>query len=377
MQVLCVIVPDVDMCKPEFASQGPDLISPLLRLLQTDHCQQALEVLDNVIEMTGTPLDNKHLRMSMAGSHSSRATRKEYESTKSLYGIPEESGWSIPMPAIHSAQTRSNVHAVFYTLAYTGLGGVQEESTTPDIEFHNDDYGYESYFTERTGTMMSDDTRADGNMGELVEKLEDLDDFFDEPKSSPVTDGFSRNSSGHPDERVKLYNEQTLPILQSLKRNPSVTSFQGGFATSEMRYPPVQKHAVMNPGAFAQNMAPPARPGLHNRSITSPAMPLKRSPPRLVNDIMSGDEAGDEPEPFSDDDLSIGRSVTGDDPPLSAQNTVKASGLRSWKQGLRRLTSSGNTRQDVPRSFISAAQKSPKVPRVPQTWLLDPMSGEP
>ncbi|KAK3678194.1 Cell morphogenesis protein PAG1 [Recurvomyces mirabilis] len=379
MQVLCVIVPDVDMRKPEFASQGPDLISPLLRLLQTDHCQQALEVLDNVIEMTGTPLDNKHLRMSMAGSHSSRATRKEYESTKSLYGIPEESGWSIPMPAIHSAQTRSNVHAVFYTLAYTGLGGVQEENASPDIEFHSDDYGYDSYFTDRTGTMMSDDTRADGNMGELAEKLEDLDDFFDEPKPSPVTDGYSRNSTGHPDERARLYNEQTLPILQSLKRNPSVTSFQGGFATSEMRYPPAQKHTVMNPGAFAQKMAPPARPGLHNRSITSPAMPLKRSPPRLANDIMSGDEAGDEPEPFSDDDSSssFGRSNTGDDPPLSAQHTVKASGLRGWKQGLRRLTSSGNTRQDVPRSLISATQKSPKVPRVPQSWLLDPMSGEP
>ncbi|KAK3105497.1 Cell morphogenesis protein PAG1, partial [Teratosphaeriaceae sp. CCFEE 6253] len=224
MQILCIIVPDIDMRKPEIASQGPDLISPLLRLLPTEHCQQALEVLDNVIEMTGTPLDNKHLRMSMAGSHSSRATRKEYESTQSLYGIPEESGWSIPMPAIHSAQTRSNVHAVFYTLAYTSLSGVQEETTTPDIEFHRDDYQYDSYFYERTATMMSDETRADGNMGELAEKLEDLDDFFDDtPRemSSDQPDSALRNSGGH-EEREEIYDEQVVPILHhSLQRNAS------------------------------------------------------------------------------------------------------------------------------------------------------------
>jgi hypothetical protein len=150
MQVLCVIIPDVDMRKPEIASQGPDLISPLLRLLQTEHCQQALDVLDNVIDMAGTPMDNKHLRMSMAGSHSTRATRKEYDRTKSLYGIPEESGWSIPMPAIHSAQTRNNVHAVFYTLAYAGnANGSQEAADAAEIEFHKDDYQYDSFSSDR------------------------------------------------------------------------------------------------------------------------------------------------------------------------------------------------------------------------------------
>ena len=80
MQVLCVLIPDIDMRQPEIACHGPDLISPLLRLLPTQHCQQALDVLDNVIDMMGTPLDNRHLRMSMVGSHSSRATRKEYAS---------------------------------------------------------------------------------------------------------------------------------------------------------------------------------------------------------------------------------------------------------------------------------------------------------
>ncbi|KAK5709327.1 Cell morphogenesis protein PAG1 [Elasticomyces elasticus] len=367
MQILCAIVPDVDMRKPEIASQGPDLISPLLRLLQTEHCQQALEVLDNVIEMTGTPLDNKHLRMSMAGSHSSRATRKEYESTQSLYGIPEESGWSIPMPAIHSAQTRSNVHAVFYTLAYTSLDGVQEETETPDIGFQKDEFMYDAYFSDRTGTMLSDDTtRADGNMGELAEKLEDLDDFFDDgPRTTSEQqqqDGALRNSNGH-EEREEIYHEQTLPILHhSLQRNASVTSFQGGFASSEPRYPPTHKPpVVMTPGAFAL----PTRPGLHNRSVTTPASVTNRTPPRLQNDLMSGDEAGDEPEPLSDDDLSIGRATTADEP----QQSNKSAGIRGWKQGLRRLTSSSGGRQDLLRTVTSVPSKSPRVPKVPQSWL--------
>jgi len=385
MQILCVMIPDIDMRKPEIANQGPDLISPLLRLLQTEHCQQALDVLDNVIDMTGTPLDNKHLRMSMAGSHSSRATRKEYESTKSLYGIPEESGWSIPMPAIHSAQTRSNVHAVFYTLAYAGLNGVQEEgSSTPEIEFLKDEYQYDSYFTDRTGTMMSDDTRTDGNMGELAMKLDSLDDFFgdgDEPadKASPLDhDGVPMYSSGLIERRENVYNQQALPILhRSLGRNASVTSFQQGF--TESRYQAPREPAIMTPGAFAQASVPAsARPGLHNRSITSPGTRMKHSPPRMMDNTMSGDEGGDEPEPFSDDEVSIGRVNTGEEF-LYAQGTAKPAGLRAgFRLGFRRLTSTGAGKEsrDAIRAATSVPAKSPKVPKVPTSWLKDPASAE-
>ncbi|KAK5136574.1 hypothetical protein LTR08_002588 [Meristemomyces frigidus] len=381
MQVLCVLVPDIDMRKPEIANQGPDLISPLLRLLQTTHCQQALEVLDNIIDMTGTPLDNKHLRMSMAGSHSSRATRKEYESTKSLYGIPEESGWSIPMPAIYSAQTRGNVHAVFYTLAFTGgLSGVQEEASTPDLEFHNEDYQYDSsYFTDRTATMMSDDTRADGNMGELAMRLDSLDDLFDDPPDAAASldsDGLGRYSGGT-EERENLYDQQALPILhKSLKRNASVTSFQTGFASNELRQAS-REPTVMNPAAFMPAEHQNMRPGFHIRSVTSPVA-TRKSPPRLPNDLMSGDEAGDDPEPFSDDDMSIGRAHTADEYHQS-QHTAKSAGIRlGFRQGLRRLTSSGGGRdaRETMRTVSTAAGRSPRVPKVPSNWLRDPTSSE-
>lgn len=394
MQVLCVIIPDVDMRKPEIASQGPDLISPLLRLLQTEHCQQALDVLDNVIDMAGTPMDNKHLRMSMAGSHSTRATRKEYDRTKSLYGIPEESGWSIPMPAIHSAQTRNNVHAVFYTLAYAGCGNItQESSDIPEVEFHKDDFLYDSFssdrtFSDRTATMTTDDTRINSNMGELAMKLDSLDDFFDDDDKSindtlVDSNGRRRYPSALIEERENLYDQEALPILHhSLQRNVSVTSFQKSFV--EPRYQATSP-VVMNPGAFAQHSA---RPRVHNRSITSPAIPLNgRNPSRAENDFRSGDEAGD--EPFSDDDLSISRTQTSEEmrgsDASSHHQTTKSTGggiKAGWRNGLRRLTSnSGNkeAREAIRAQVVGTANqlaKSPKVPKVPAAWLT-PNSAEP
>jgi hypothetical protein len=398
MQVLCVVIPDVDMRKPEIASQGPDLISPLLRLLQTEHCQQALDVLDNVIDMAGTPMDNKHLRMSMAGSHSTRATRKEYDRTKSLYGIPEESGWSIPMPAIHSAQTRNNVHAVFYTLAYAGsVNGSQEAADAAEIEFHKDDYQYDSFssdrnfsdraFSDRTATMTTDDTRLNSNMGELAMKLDSLDDFFDDDDQSGSdtmvdSNGRRRYPSALIEERENLYDQEALPILHhSLQRNVSVASFQKSFV--EPRYQSTSP-VIMNPGAFAQHSA---RPRVHNRSITSPAIPLNNhTPTRLDHNYRSGGEdTGD--ELFSDDELHMSRAQTADEMrgANTSQQTVKPSGgggiKTGWRNGLRRLTSNSGSKEarDVLRGQVTShvpLPKSPKVPKVPTAWL-SPASAEP
>ncbi|KAK6434984.1 Cell morphogenesis protein PAG1, partial [Oleoguttula sp. CCFEE 5521] len=390
MQVLCVILPEVDMRKPEIASQGPDLISPLLRLLQTEHCQQALDVLDNVIDMTGTPMDNKHLRMSMAGSHSSRATRKEYDRTKSLYGIPEESGWCIPIPAIHSAQTRANVHAVFYTLAYAGLAGIPEAVSTPDVEFHRDDYMYDSSMSERTGTMMTDDTRLGSNMGELAMKLDSLDDFFDEDEQSGSEsydyNGRPRYPSALIEQREDIYDQQALPILHnSLKRNISVTAFQTGFADPKMPTAIRDPAPPMTPGAFATHSAAmAARPGLHTRAMTSSAAvgsEVNTSHYHHNGAVHSSDEGFD--GPFSDDDSSLNRAHTSDEASYAATTDANKTPVarRGWRSGLRRLTSSGGREsRDQLKGQMSAGlpmAKSPRVPRVPAAFLRDPMSAEP
>ncbi|KAK7413719.1 Cell morphogenesis protein PAG1 [Neonectria punicea] len=290
MRILCVAIPDVDMRKPELAGHGSDLISPLLRLLQTEFCMEALEVLDNIMTMSGNHMDKHHLRMSMTRS-TSKAIRKEYERTQSLFGIPEASGWAIPIPAKKTEATRANIHAAFYT-CQGSEGMVPETAPTPEVEFHADDFPY-SYFgsSERTETMLSDEGRGDVHVGDLVTKLDSLDDFFDEP-SSPTTDEDGRSSRTITEftpesfeSGAELYDEQILPILHEASNN---TSFQNGFTD---RSPVMSRDPgsnTMNPGAFSAVGPLSARPGLHSRSITSPSAPASYQP--QIGDIASDEE---------------------------------------------------------------------------------------
>ncbi|KAI7196048.1 hypothetical protein KC352_g20806 [Hortaea werneckii] len=133
----------------------------------------------------------------------------------------------------------------------------------------------------------------------------------------------------------------------------------------------------MNPGAFAN---PTVRPGLHNRSVTSPIMSMKQAPPRLQNDLLSGDEAGDEPEPFSDDDISIGRTHTGGS--QESHHTAKHPGIGAgFRQGLRRLTGGNGSRRDAReavKAVTSISTKGPRVPKLPAHLLPgQPMSADP
>jgi hypothetical protein len=290
MRILCVAIPEVDMRNPELAGHGSDLISPLLRLLQTEFCMEALEVLDNIMTMSGNHMDKHHLRMSMTRS-TSKAIRKEYERTQSLFGIPEASGWAIPVPAKKTDATRANIHAAFYMCQSTE-GSSTEATPTAEVEFHNDDFAY-GYFdaSERSETMLSDDGRGDAGVGDLVTKLDSLDDFFDEP-SSPQTDDDGRSSRTiteftpeNFESGATLYDEQILPILHQASNNPS---FQNGFADRSVSMSREASSNAMNPGAFTMAANMPMRPGLHSRSITSPSAPASYQP--HMADVTSDEE---------------------------------------------------------------------------------------
>ncbi|KAF2459229.1 cell morphogenesis protein-like protein [Lineolata rhizophorae] len=394
MQVLCEVIPEIDLRKAEIASKGPDLISPLLRLLQTEFCPEALEVLDHVMTLSGTatPMDRHHLRMSMAGSHSSRALRKEYEKTQSLYGIPEETGWSIPMPAVHSSMTRANVHNVFYTCASADMK-VDIDTATPKIEFLAEEDS-DSYFPDqRTDTMTSEDARdhVPRNMGSLTLKLDSLDDAFDDDDdtvtaSTGPTSPFTSPMDTSMEVRENLYEQQTLPILhKSLTRNASVSSFQTGFA--DLKAPASRGDpAVMTPTAFTVPTLVPVglpapsttmiRPGLHSRSITSPPLNhVQRTPP-------SAEASGDEhEESFSDDDVSTGRLPPGGpaDKQFSLENVIRpiAQGTRSgFRSGMRRLTGGSGDRERTREAIRQQLQRSPKVPKVPDAYLPNPKSSD-
>ncbi|KAL8872600.1 MAG: hypothetical protein Q9174_001790, partial [Haloplaca sp. 1 TL-2023] len=289
LEILLAVIREVDTQRPEIASHGPDLISPLLRLLQTPYCPQALKIMDSIMVMTATSLDKHHMRMSMASSGSMKI-RKEYEKTQSLYGIPDETGWSIPMPAIHSNITRSNMQAVFYTCANPSA---VEAAATPEMTFDAEDYHGNSYFSiERTETNHSEevqgDVLAEGDMSALVSKLDQLDDFFEETLNGQDDDYLLYSGStynGESDSGAELYDRQTAPILnKSLARTASISSLHNAFSdprahnTRETRAKaPTAPYPYPQPGYTASSSLAPSRPTLHSRSVTSPANNLSKS----------------------------------------------------------------------------------------------------
>jgi hypothetical protein len=348
MLILCMLIPQVDLRKPEFTSHGPDLIATVLRLLSTEFCPQALAVLDKVMAVHAHPLDFKLVRMSMIAANTHPDIRKQYEKVQSLYGLPEDSGWSIPLPAVHMTSTRSNVHAVFYTCANSEDDATKTEPT-PEIDLVDEDYNDNFASDYRTATMMSDDTRAETHY-DLVTKLESLDDFFndDDDDMTDATPTSPHPNSDHqfsmsPDVTSNLYEQQAFPLLhQSLTRNISVSTFQNGL--TDLRLSPSREPLTMNPTAFfpsgssvnssttSLHLHNPAhhishtsnhhtptssyhhisRPSLHARSVTSPAgthplaplpplPPLQNSPPRDDNPI--GLAVSD--DPLDDDDLPL------------------------------------------------------------------------
>ncbi|UKZ47223.1 hypothetical protein TrVGV298_001439 [Trichoderma virens] len=341
MRILCLVIPDIDMRNPEIAVHGSDLISPLLRLLQSEFCMGALEVLDNIMTMSGSHMDKQHLRMSMARL-TSKAVRKEYERAQSLFGIPELSGWAIPVPARKTEATRANIHAAFY-MCQSAEGSSTEPTPTAEVEFHSDDFPY-GYFDplDRTETMLSDEARVDVHPGDLVTKLDSLDDFFDEP-ASPHTDDDGRSSltiteftPESYETGTELYDEQILPILHEASNNN--TSFQNGFVDRPAAVFS-REHAsnTMTPGAFTVGrvLSPPTRPGLHARSITSPSAPSSHYPHDFA----------------SDDELVIGGFSDADDERIDLGSMDDASfSLGSNRQGapqpnFLRLTSRSRERQ--------------------------------
>ncbi|KAI9713227.1 MAG: Cell morphogenesis protein PAG1 [Bogoriella megaspora] len=360
LQVLGVVLPGIDMRKPEISNQGPDLISPLLRLLQTGYCLQALQCLDHVLYMTGTPLDKHHLRMSMVGFNSSAAVRKQYEKVQSLYGIPEETGWSIPMPALHSNNTIRNVLAVFYTCQTTGTAS-GEDVPTPEIPFHKEEPNNGSYFP-RMDKGVTIDTILPPQPHESVEKLlagmirlrniiNGIDN--DQPPRDPQKRERFPQYGGPQETHENVYEQQTLPILhKSLTNNTSVTSFQNGF--SDFKNPTIRTDTVMTPTAFTPSPASAntlnsaggnnqnsnlsvARPTLGSRAVTSPPTVTQqhiRGAPSSTNttnlsfssstEPYSGDE-GTGDEQFSDDDALLSRANTHSTAPsLYSINTSSA-----------------------------------------------------
>jgi len=378
LEILLTVIKDVDTRRTEIASHGPDLISPLLRLLQTPYCTKALKVMDLIRTISETPMSKHHMRMSFIGS-TSRATRREYDRTQSLYGIPEVTGWSIPMPAVHTNNTRANMQAVY-------LACIQADSTeaeaiqTPEIEFHADEEQQTSYFPLEHSNMntLTEDFRAEsgteGGMGDLLTKLNSLDDFFDDSLDldEEASDRYSIKTiapyNQDMDTRADVYDQQTAPLLhKTLGRTASVSSLHNDNSYNDLRAPP----GCMTPTAFlptsvtpGNGMAPPpSRPTLHARSVTSPANNLTKTS-NSVNELLSDNE--------TEETLSEGERSTD----YSSSRLMGSTSLRNAQSNIRKMAPGLEGKDYRQRGLLRAQSRSqsqapgsPSVPKVPEAYL--------
>ncbi|KAG7661544.1 TAO3 [[Candida] subhashii] len=195
MSILKHVFPLVDLQRDEFVGVGADLISPLLRLLLTDFAEPALEVLDEAVIISGSQLDRDVLRMSLG----STAMKKEYENTATLFGIPDESGWSIPMPAVTAASTRNNVHAVFSTCVVTTVVDDENDDqvNNEEIQFHMEDYYSHAAGPTDYGDAVSVSVEEkEASLSNVWAALDDFDSFFTKDTEPNISGG--RHIGPHP-----------------------------------------------------------------------------------------------------------------------------------------------------------------------------------
>ncbi|EKM56941.1 uncharacterized protein PHACADRAFT_172641 [Phanerochaete carnosa HHB-10118-sp] len=137
---------------------GSELLMPLLRLLETDLAQEALEVLEEPMRISGGPAAKHVLRMSLHNHLT--ANVKEVESVAEIFGIAEESGWCVPRSAARRECCRMNVGAVC---------DLHKAPLRPSqITFHEEDM-----------LALSEMHRLEeDDLGDLVQNLHELSSFF-------------------------------------------------------------------------------------------------------------------------------------------------------------------------------------------------------
>jgi len=286
MVILKTMLPYVNLRKPEFAGIGGEILSPLLRLLQSEYADQALEVLDEAITFVGQPMDRNLARMSLGN----RSLKKEYENSVTVFGIPDDSGWAVSAPALMAATTRQNVHNVFYTCPNVPSPQNPASPAMPEIQFHREDFTFTGItIEERTDTLLSTDERSDekASLGDMVSALHSLDVFFTEDVTSTSNSGHMYSPSYPENDYPAIDPSETAPAIydsrvagilsRSLARSPSVTSLRTTFAESfntsgySRQRPPLSPSSSgfgLSPRSFSRKMH---RPGLSNRSISSPS----------------------------------------------------------------------------------------------------------
>jgi len=369
LQMMTMIIPGMDIQNFQVAEQGPDLFSPLLRLLETDQAPVALVLLDSFLPVQGMKMSPPQLAMSMVGSRASRQFRKPYDRLQSIYGIPDESGWSVPMPALRKDAVRANLISLCKAFAESTAPG-SPTLPTPDVEFYKEENIHGSYFPERNGTLTADEAMlAEASMSELLVQINTLDDFFDtnDPEPTPPY-SYARSGTNTPTGSHRQSHFDSFSGFAHVSHNkphvaPPLSIYDEDFVARITA--PLRDKGIMSPSAFSASPRYATRPSFQSRSVTSPAVNQRTPPDKLMSSAI------EESEPFlSDDETSHGRASTSDGSIMvmeksrdSRQRNSSRSGIRS---GVKRFISGEHRfRSSSPRL---PPEHSPEVPKVPDIY---------
>lgn len=181
MQVLKIIFQQREARNAELL--GSELLMPLLRLLETVLAPQALEVLEEPMLMSGVGPPARHvLRMSMhLGSVPS--LHSDPDSAPVIFGVPQESGWSVAGAEGLREMCRANVLAVF-------------DSCSVPTRPSRIDFEPELEALASIKTPLADD------MVGLVQNLHELNNFFIDG-SSPDEHITKRRKASKPTRRLE------------------------------------------------------------------------------------------------------------------------------------------------------------------------------
>ncbi|THU94717.1 hypothetical protein K435DRAFT_966750 [Dendrothele bispora CBS 962.96] len=156
MQILKVLFQQRETRNP-VELLGSELLMPLLRLLETDLASQALDVLEEPMTMSGGLAAKHVLRMSM--HNRTLPIPKEGDSVPTVFGVPEQSGWSVVKVEELRSNCRANLVAVFDTCSMP---------TRPSrIEFQPEEM-----------EALAASSPLEEDLGGLVQNLHDLTTFF-------------------------------------------------------------------------------------------------------------------------------------------------------------------------------------------------------
>lgn len=152
---------------------GSELLMPLLRLLETDLAPQALDVLEEPMAMSGGGPTAKHvLRMSMHFGALPVPSDPDPGSIPTVFGVPEDSGWSIARADVVRATCQANVMAVFDTCSVpTRPSRIEFE---PEVE-----------------ALASIKTPLADDLGGIAQNLHELTNFFTDNPSTSKPNGSS------------------------------------------------------------------------------------------------------------------------------------------------------------------------------------------